>query len=445
MSSARTGAARLAAITGLAITANLATAAGYVVLHRADRHTATPVRAAGAVPAPAPAEISAVLRRRSRAVTGHDRTAFLATVDPAGQAFRAGQETLFDNLAKIPLASWRETLADTRPAVAADDGWTARIDLAYRLRGFDRSDGVYTEYLTFERRPGAGWVVSGDGAAHGLRDDPQIWDGGPLTVVRGRHSLVIGEDVAGVPQDVLGQDGGSRTAELHDIARRLDAGVGIVSGVVGNRWPRQVVALAPATEQEAEGLVGNVRNLGDIAALATVRGDENGPRSGTDRVIITPTAFDRLNSLGRHVVLTHELLHVAMGGARDDHTPMWLLEGLADYAGYKNTGVPARAAARELATMVAAGDVPSAPPGRADFSGSGDRLSAAYEEAWLACRMIAERYGEARLVRLYRTAQAEPLDSGDPRIQDRALRAVLGIDSARFTALWRAYVRKELA
>jgi hypothetical protein len=59
--------------------------------------------------------------------------------------------------------------------------------------------------------------------------------------------------------------------------------------------------------------------------------------------------------------------------------------------------------------------------------------------------MVAERYGEDRLVRLYRTAEAEPQDAGDPRLQDRALRSVLGIGTDRFDALWRAYVRRELA
>ncbi len=103
-----------------------------------------------------------------------------------------------------------------------------------------------------------------------------------------------------------------------------------------------------------------------------------------------------------------------------------------------------KAAGRELAVRIAAGDVPPAPPGRAEFDGSGDRLSAAYEEAWLACRMVAERYGEDRLVRLYRTAAAEPGDAGDPRAEDRALRAVLGIGTSRFDAEWRAYLRKEL-
>src|SRR5207245_2226824 len=124
---------------------------------------------AGAVPAPNPAAVTAVLQRRSRAVLSHDRAAFLATVDPSDQAFLTGQETLFDNLAKIPLAAWHESLADTRPAAAADDGWTAQVTLTYRLGGFDRRDLAYTQYLTFDRRGGMGWVVSGDGSAHGLR------------------------------------------------------------------------------------------------------------------------------------------------------------------------------------------------------------------------------------------------------------------------------------
>jgi hypothetical protein len=58
--------------------------------------------------------------------------------------------------------------------------------------------------------------------------------------------------------------------------------------------------------------------------------------------------------------------------------------------------------------------------------------------------MVAERYGEDALVRLYRTAEAEPGEAGDPRIEDDALRTVLGVSSSRFDELWRAYVRREL-
>lgn len=422
---------RVIAAIAAVIAANVAVAAGYLALHGAGGAAVRQAPVAGALPAPSPATVGALLQRRSRAVLAHDRGAFLATVDPSGQAFRAGQEILFDNLVKMPLASWRETLTDTRPAIAADDGWTARLRLSYRLRGFDSKEIVSNQYLTFDRRPRVGWVVSGDGAAHGLRDDPQIWNGGVLTVVHGRRSLVLGEGGIGDRPPV---------AELRDIARRLDSGVAAVSAVVGDRWARKVVALAPATEQQAEDLGGDMRNLGDIAALATVTGED----AAADRIVIAPSAFGRLNRLGRHVVLTHELVHVAMDGARDTRTPMWLVEGLADYVGYKGTGVSAGSAARELAAAVRSGGLPPAPPEREAFADSGDRLSAAYEEAWLACRMIAERYGESTLVRLYRTAQAEPEDAGDPRIEERALRTVLGIGPGEFDVRWRAYVREKL-
>ncbi|NEA29592.1 hypothetical protein G3I70_44895, partial [Actinomadura bangladeshensis] len=84
-----------------------------------------------------------------------------------------------------------------------------------------------------------------------------------------------------------------------------------------------------------------------------------------------------------------------------------------------------------------AGRVPAALPAAADFAGGSPRLSQAYQEAWLACRMIADRYGEATLVRLYRTAGRAP--------EAAALRDVLGLTRDRFTILWRDYVKKELA
>ncbi|SEF45600.1 hypothetical protein SAMN04489712_10179 [Thermomonospora echinospora] len=371
--------------------------------------------------------VEAVLAGRARAVRDGDRTAFLATVITAPPAFREAQRTLFDNLARLPLRSWREDLDSSVPVAGGRDGSTLKVTLRYRLRGYDRGEVTRTRYLTVARR-GGGWRIVGDGTAHGLRDDADIWDGGPLTVVRGEHSLVIGSSPA-----------------LREIADRLDAAVPAVTEVVGRRWARRAVALVPADDGRAAALVpGNgavddplnglandpADDLANIAALAT-----SGP-SGEDRIVIAPGTFSRLNPLGREVVLTHELTHVATGGARDTRTPLWLIEGLADYVGYRDRAVPVRSAARELRAEVAAGRLPEALPGRDDFESGSDRLPQAYAEAWLACRMIAERYGEAALLRLYRAA--------GERSQDAALRSVLDLDTAELTAMWRDHLRKEL-
>ncbi|MFI0368085.1 hypothetical protein ACH35V_09400 [Actinomadura sp. 1N219] len=360
-----------------------------------------------------------VLGNRARAVRSGDRTAFLATVGSAPAAFQDAQSRLYANLRRLPLAGWREQVVTTQ-AVDGEDGVTVvRVKVRYKLRGFDRGDVVRTQYLALAQRSGA-WTIVGDGSSHGFHDDAEIWDGGPLSVVKGHASLVIG-DAPG----------------LGEIARRLDEAVPVVSDVVGAGWARRAVALVPADAGLASTLAGSGTGpgLGEIAAVATAV-PSAGPARGADRVVISPGTFGRLNEIGRDVVLAHELTHVATGAAHDRTTPEWLIEGFADYVGYRGSAIGVRAAAGELRREVAAGRVPSALPAASAFAGGSPRLSQSYQEAWLACRMIADRYGEATLVRLYRTAGRVP--------EAAALRDVLRLTRDGFTAQWRDYVKREL-
>ncbi|WP_067794325.1 hypothetical protein [Actinomadura formosensis] len=379
----------------------------------------------------------ATLANRARAVRDGDRIAFLATVGDAPKAFQDVQARIYGNLRKLPLEGWQELISGTQ--AVDDESAVVRLEVRYKLRGFDKGYVSRTRYLTLA--PGSGtWTIVGDGTAHGFKDDADIWDGGPLTVVKGRASLVIGD-----------------TTGLEGIAKRLDAAAPVVTGVVGKGWAQRVVALVPAGTDLASALAGPGQSLGQIAALATVvpparierdegerpptpPGTSPAPSTGgrgEDRVIVSPGTFGRLNGLGRDVVLTHELTHVATGGARDRRTPLWLIEGFADYVGYRRVKISVRSAAGELRREVTAGRPPDALPAAAEFAGGSPRLSQAYQEAWLACRMVADRYGEPALVRLYRAAGRVP--------EAAALRDVLGLNRDRFTTLWRDYVKKELA
>ncbi|HEX6468081.1 MAG TPA: hypothetical protein VF069_03225 [Streptosporangiaceae bacterium] len=367
------------------------------------------------------AAVDAILARRARALRTGDLGVFRADVAPA---LRPGQRELFAGLRRLPLATWRQRADPAATPVpvrgpAGRDAWTLRITVRYRLRGFDHTDTVDTQYLTFARAGGRLSIV-GDGTAQGLVDDPEIWADGPLSVVRGRHSLVIGT--------------GGQGPRLRQIAALLDRAVPGVTGVVGAGWARRAVALVPATDAQAAALADDGPSLREIAAVATVTRGAGGGR-GSDRIVVSPAGYPRLNEIGRHVVLTHELTHIATRAAADARTPAWLVEGFADYVGYKGLDVPVASAARELRREVAGGRLPSALPGPADFSGASGRLPQAYEEAWLACRMVAGRYGEERLVRLYRVAGARP---------GEAFRRVLGVDAAEFTSMWRDYLRREL-
>ncbi|MEV0344484.1 hypothetical protein AB0H88_01870 [Nonomuraea sp. NPDC050680] len=227
-------------------------------------------------------------------------------------------------------------------------------------------------------------------------------------VVRGVRSVVVGQHAA--PES------------LRDLARRADAAGSRVSAVLGQ--PVRPVVLVPGSAAEAARVAG----VGSVDGLAAV--------ADGGRVVVVPENFARLTPTGRDIVLTHELTHVAAGTRR---LPVWLYEGFADYVGYRDAGLPVRVAAAELAADVRAGRLPGELPGPAAFAPSTRepvRLARAYQEAWLACRFIAERFGEGTLVRLYRDAQTGGLDRGLTE---------LGLSAGTLTARWRDYVRDQLA
>lgn len=247
----------------------------------------------------------------------------------------------------------------------------------------------------------AGMLALAGAGLGGARPTPEtardLWPGA-AEVVRGERSLVVGHRVP--------------PAELRDLAARADRACRTIAEVWG---PVRAVVVVPATDEEAARLAGG--RTGGLAALAT-----------RDRVIVVPTGYARLSGTGRDVVITHELTHLATGATRGGRVPMWLSEGFADYVGYRDAGIPTRTVAAELAAEVRAGRLPTELPGPADFAPGSPRLAQAYEEAWLACRYVAERFGEKGLVRLY----GSDVDS------------TLGLSRAEFTAAWRDHLRREL-
>ncbi|MFI6295485.1 hypothetical protein ACIBEJ_28095 [Nonomuraea sp. NPDC050790] len=147
------------------------------------------------------------------------------------------------------------------------------------------------------------------------------------------------------------------------------------------------------------------------------------------RVIVIPENYARLTPTGRDVVLAHELTHVAAGTGG---LPAWLYEGFADYVAYKDAALAVPVAAAELAAEVRAGRVPRELPGAGAFAPGAARLAQSYQEAWLACRFLAARFGEDRLVRFYRDARRLGVERALP------------LPARELAAGWRAYLRKEL-
>lgn len=256
-----------------------------------------------------------------------------------------------------------------------------------------------------------------------------MWDQGAVTAVRGEHSLVLG----------VGQPG----ARLRSFADLADRAVPAVSEAWGTDWARHVVVLVPKSLEGMAGLLGApVSGYRGIAAVTT--GEAGGSaKAPADRIIVNPDAYGVLGDLGKQVVLTHETTHVATRAHTTAATPLWLSEGYADWAGYRGSGRAPGQVAPELERAVVEGQVPAALPEDGDFGFTSDagRLARAYEGGWMACRLIADHWGEVRLNDFYRAVGDHPGRAG--AVED-ALRDVLHTTPERFTQLWRQYLRDQL-
>jgi hypothetical protein len=194
------------------------------------------------------------------------------------------------------------------------------------------------------------------------------------------------------------------------------------------------LVVLPQSQQDMATLIGSDgEGLAQIAAVTTGTVDDGQSRG--DRIVINPAAFGTLGSLGRRVVLSHEMTHVATRATTVRPVPIWLSEGFADYVAYDATPVPTAIVASHVLDDVRDGDGPRRLPEDRDFdAGEGD-IAAAYEGAWLATRMVAERYGEKKLVELYE-ALSDSAGAGWPEETSD----VLGISSRQLVREWRQYL-----
>ncbi|MBO8191295.1 DUF4157 domain-containing protein [Streptomyces oryzae] len=354
------------------------------------------------------------LARQAAALRSGDESGFLATVEPDR---RGEQRLVFRNLRRLPLDTWSYEVLEVTDRT--DRTATVRATLRYRLAGYDRTATTADERLRFVRRDGT-WRISSEAA----NSDTQLWEQGAMTVVRGEHSLVLGV--------------GRNRSELRALAAAADRAVPAVARIWPAGWTRRTVLEAPASTRQMARLLGspaaNSRTYAGIAAVTT--GEAGSRASGPgDRIVVNPKAYGLLSEEGRQVVLTHETTHVATRRQTTSTTPLWLSEGIADWAGYRRSRLTAREAAPELARTT---PIPRALPSDGDFRFGNDpaRLARAYEGGWLACRMIGEQWGSGKLLALYEHAGREDVDA--------ALRSALGLSRTEFTARWRSYVRGQL-
>lgn len=283
-------------------------------------------------------------------------------------------------LAGVPFESFRVRLArsDRPDAEQARAGrFQATAIVEYRLP-LDKVLVGRTADATFRLSP-RGWrLVRLDGSGRDL------WDHEPVQVAENGRVLVIG------PR------GDTRLPGLGVLAEQARQDV---AAFWTARWPQTAVVVLPSEPRLLDPLIGTAAGSDQVAVTMWASGSD-GP---VIRVLMNPTVYDGMPSAAREIVLRHEITHVAQDALPRDNVPTWLTEGMADYIGYRGSGVPDSLVGAELFAEVRASGAPEELPAESEFDldHSGDERRVGYQAGWAFCQMLVSEYGEGRLVPFY--------------------------------------------
>ncbi|NLU82889.1 hypothetical protein HCA44_08875 [Rhodococcus sp. HNM0569] len=383
-------------------------------------------------------DVQSVLDRWAGAVRSGDTNALAALVDrSAAPGFLDAEQSRARNAAGVPFEAFGYALTDAGgtpvpddlvAALGADEVIAPGVELRYSFAGADPVPATAPVSVVLARR-GDVWTLVTDAPVAGR--DVQTWRGpwdfGPVVAARAED----GESL------VLGHPGDRATVE--QIARGVDDAIARVTDLWGSGWSRRAVVVVAASQAEFTSLVGSEHDGANIAAVAVAGAVDRESRSASgQRIVFSPASRQRLDAGGRLVVLRHELMHAAARVDTVDGSPLWMLEGYAEYAAHRGDDTQARQIAPDLASRVADGMVPDRFPRDDDFSGSG---SAAYEASWSLCAFVADTWGDARLTDLYRALAGGPRSDDDV---EAVVERELDTDVETFLGQWRDWLAREL-
>jgi hypothetical protein len=310
------------------------------------------------------------------------------------------------NARRIGLEDVDLRYVDELGGVDASGEWSATATATWRIAGFDRDTASAEVRFDFRSGPdGVGIAaVGGPGAV------TPVWLDGPVQVRRTAGTLVM------AARDAASYSRLARRAVVV-VRRVLPAWTG---GLVVE-VPRSPAALDAALDVER----GTFTNVAGVTAGADGSSGEDAPV----HVFLNPAQMEGLRPAGAQVVVSHEAAHVALDAPASD-LPVWLAEGFADYVALRDVPLPLTTTAAQIIRQVRREGAPRALPDDADFDEESRYFGASYEAAWIACRLLARRSGEATLVDFYREADGGAAFAA-------AFRSAFGTSVELFTREWR--------
>ena len=392
-----------------------------------DREVVTPpppAPSASATQLPRSAAGAALVSRLADALSEGTRREVLALAAPGEPSARRTVGWIYDNVQDLGITDLSMRFVDEEVgAVSAADrrtfgreAWVGNVALSWRIDRYDQGRSTMEVPLLFVDTPRGAAFGSTAGSGSGSGGAAPLWLLAGLAVERSRRALVAVADT-----------------------RHLDRYTALAHGAVQDvravlpRWRERLVVEVPATGAQLERVLDAPPNTYDSIAAVTATIDGSRASSAPVHIVVNPGVFAGLGRRGAQIVMSHEATHVAVDAATST-MPLWLLEGFADYVALARTELPVSVAAGQILAQVRREGPPRALPGRGDFDPANKLLGTSYEAAWLACRLLAEEYGERRLVSFY--------DAVDDGASMASAFAELGTTQADFTARWREYLRE---
>ncbi|WP_432478559.1 hypothetical protein [Nocardioides sp. GXQ0305] len=307
-------------------------------------------------------QVERLLDRRARAILADRRADFVATTVPGPD--RRRQLVAFEALGELPVA--RASYDITSVDEVSGRGVTrVSAQLLVRLEGFDPRPVPASHVLELQHHEG-GWRVLHD------RTAPSQVVAAPWTLDGAR--VRTGEGVI-VVLDRRSADQGDRLLRLAAAAR--EATESYVP------YPRRqgVVLLAPSTTETLrdDGFGSDtIDRLGGVAReVEDRRGDVV-----ADRVVLVPAMLRQPDDV-LLTLIRHEFAHVAIG-QRDRRMPLWIVEGLAEWASWR--GDPSFSIATSAVRAAESAEGITRMPSDVDFRDEG--AGRAYGVAWFAMRWL---------------------------------------------------------
>lgn len=364
------------------------------------------------------AAVQEVLDRRASAVISGDRDAFLATVDPQAPAsFRDAQARTFDGLRSVPLASYGLTarLGDSGDLATRPGTFLPETRVIYRIEGYDDRDAVDTLWLTFVERDGR-WYVGSDEdlVTLGLDTARNLWDFGPVRLLRTEHFLVIAHP-----------DQADRADELAALAEEAFT---TFRSRWQQPWSERIPMIVPSSVDQLEQMLQSTIDLDKFVAFVSygfVR--DAGFEATAPRLFVQDATFSRNSRRFQMQTVVHELVHAATVSATGPFTPVWLHEGLADWVAIGRPG----------ATTPPAGGDGTAPRTYEFTTGPHTSIIRTYGEARTLAASLAARHGTAAPVDLFRALGELRTAPGDEDHHvDATLRRLYGVGAPDVEAEW---------